>query len=448
MRLCTPRSKCVQAGPNCNRYWIGLVLTLILVSITFADTVSITQNPGQPRDPGVRAGAAGSGNPVPGLNTGELAMFNSTRATFEEVDGTAEGLGPRFNLDSCAGCHKHPATGGSSPAINPQIAVASASGARNTIPAFLTVNGPIREVRFKLNTDGSRDGGVKGIFTITGRSDAQGCNISQPDFSNTSNLSFRIPTPLFGAGLIEAISDTTIRANLTANGNMKQAFGISGRVNTNGNDGTVTRFGWKAQNKSLAIFSGEAYNVEQGVSNELFPNKRDESPSCQYGGSPNDQTNFTTGEMGDVMQFAIFARFLAAPTPAAGTQSTNNGANLFSAVGCALCHTPSLTTGRSSIAALTNKPVNLFSDLAVHAMGTGLADGVAQGNAGLDEFRTAPLWGLGQRIFFLHDGRTSDLVRAIAEHSSQGSEANMSIQRFNQLNPPQKQDILNFLRSL
>lgn len=402
----------------------------------------------QPNDPGVRAGAAAAGAPIAGLTTAELAMFSSSRITFQEVDDTDHGLGPRFNLDSCAGCHAYPATGGSSPSVNPQIAVASASGARNTIPPFLTLNGPVREVRFRFNPDGSRDGGVKALFTIAGRSDAAGCNLAQSDFTNTANLAFRIPTPLFGAGLIEAIPDTAIRSNLSANAGMKSAFGISGKLNTSGNDGTVTRFGWKAQNKSLAIFCGEAYNVEQGVSNELFPNKRDETAACQYGGSPNDQTNFVTGGASDVIQFAIFGRLLAAPTPAAATPSTTTGAALFTAVGCALCHTPTLTTGRSAIAALSSKRVNLYSDLAVHSMGSGLADNIIQGNAGPDEFRTAPLWGLGQRIFFLHDGRTSDLVRAIQEHSSQGSEANASVQHFSQLGRPEKQDVLNFLRSL
>ena len=81
-------------------------------------------------------------------------------------------------------------------------------------------------------------------------------------------------------------------------------------------------------------------------------------------------------------------------------------------------------------------------------MGTGLADNVSQGSAGGDQFRTAPLWGLGQRIFFLHDGRTKDLMQAIAAHASQGSEANQVIQNFNNLSNQQQQDLLNFLRSL
>jgi len=107
-----------------------------------------------------------------------------------------------------------------------------------------------------------------------------------------------------------------------------------------------------------------------------------------------------------------------------------------------------MTTGLSRIAGLSNKPVNMFSDLLVHNMAAGLADGVSQGNAGPDEFRSAPLWGLGQRLFFLHDGRTRDLLQAILAHDSPGSEADRSIDTFNQLSQSSRQDVLNFLRSL
>ena len=123
-------------------------------------------------------------------------------------------------------------------------------------------------------------------------------------------------------------------------------------------------------------------------------------------------------------------------------------------IGCALCHTPTLKTGTATVAALRNQNANLYSDLLVHDMGVGLADGVSQGQANGREFRTAPLWGLGQRLFFLHDGRSTDLLDAIAQHqsgsSSQGtaSEANGVIGNFNGLTDRQQQDILNFLRSL
>jgi CxxC motif-containing protein (DUF1111 family) len=130
-----------------------------------------------------------------------------------------------------------------------------------------------------------------------------------------------------------------------------------------------------------------------------------------------------------------------------------NGQALFSQIHCDSCHTPAMQTGNSSLTpGLSNQTAALFSDLLVHHMGSGLADNISQGNAGPDEFRTAPLWGVGQRIFFLHDGRSGpangELVHAIEQHSGDGSEANGVISLFNQLTPQQKQDLLNFLRSL
>ena len=129
--------------------------------------------------------------------------------------------------------------------------------------------------------------------------------------------------------------------------------------------------------------------------------------------------------------------------------SIARGRMLFETTGYALCHTPTLrTSDTGSVLVLRDKPANLFSDLLVHDMGAGLADGVSQGQAGPREFRTAPLWGVGQRIFFLHDGRTSNLLEAIRQHQSDGSEASLVVSRFYTLGPAYQQDILNFLRSL
>jgi CxxC motif-containing protein (DUF1111 family) len=129
---------------------------------------------------------------------------------------------------------------------------------------------------------------------------------------------------------------------------------------------------------------------------------------------------------------------------------------VFVSTGCALCHTPALSTGLATaggrgkppVPALTGKQVPLFSDLLVHHMGSGLADGITQGGAGPDEFRTAPLWGLGQRVYFLHDGRTSNLIQAITAHASQGSEANQIVRNYTTLSAQDQQDLINFLRSL
>jgi CxxC motif-containing protein (DUF1111 family) len=267
-------------------------------------------------------------------------------------------------------------------------------------------------------------------------------------------MTFRIPTPTFGLGLVESIPDKTILGNLRADPTGdKSRLGISGRVNRNGNDGTITRFGWKAQNKSLMIFSGEAYNVEIGVTNENFPNEREDDPACATNGTPESPAHFDgSGEHSDVTAFTGFMRFLAPPAPACTgfgcPPSVQNGRRLFFQLGCALCHTPTLITGASSTAALDRKPANLYSDLALHNMGSGLSDGVSQGLAGPDEFRTAPLWGVGQRAFFLHDGRADTLTEAIVAHDSRGSEASGVLRRYYGLSGAQKNDLVNFLKSL
>ncbi len=165
--------------------------------------------------------------------------------------------------------------------------------------------------------------------------------------------------------------------------------------------------------------------------------------------------------MPDWMQFQLMMRFTDAPQPAANpSASAQRGAAVFNQIGCAMCHTPQMITAPvMNSAVLQNRPVNLFSDLLVHHMGPQLADGVSQGQAGPDEFRTAPLWGVGQRLFFLHDGRTGDLLQAIQAHQSPAgtgaggisypaSEANVVINSFNMLSKNEKQAILDFLRAL
>jgi CxxC motif-containing protein (DUF1111 family) len=459
---------------------IVLLLALLVVGLfVFRDEIwpRVDSSP-VARDPGVRGGTAGAGGPLEGLTASELEIFSVGKEDFEEEEDVPDGLGPTMNLASCAGCHLQPSVGGTSPPLNPQITFANLKGATNIVPPFITRDGPIREARFVRNRDRTPDGGVHDLFSVAGRSDAPGCVLAQPDFKKElaeANVIFRIPTPLFGAGLIEQIPDKVILTNRVHEAPKKESLNIAGRPNivlaghaisgqgnNNGNDGTVARFGWKAQNKSLLLFSGEAYNVEMGITNELFQTERDETPACQFATVPNDVTNTngqtTAAAISAIDKFAFFARFLEPPMPSpdtpGGPESIARGRNLFDSTGCALCHTPTLNTGNSTVGALSNKPVNLYSDLLVHNMGRGLADGVTQGQAKPNEFRTAPLWGLGQRLFFLHDGRASDLLTATRAHQSGGfftggaSEANAVIKNFNRLRENQKQDILNFLRSL
>ncbi len=446
-----------------------------------------------PVDPGVQTAQRGTGAALASVlandNPGILSFFNDGQTRFqavESVSGNAagnNGLGPRFNSNSCSSCHAQPAPGGSGAAINPQAAFVSQGVAPDdATPSFITPTGPTREARFPffLNSNGtanlnSPNGGVEDLFTVSGRSDAGSCKLSQPDFAEAlaaNDVIFRIPTPVFGAGLLENLDDSTLLNKQAANSD--NDFGISGTFNRSGNDGTITRFGWKAQNKSLHMFAGEAYNVEMGVSNLLFPQDRPLPEEDQQGrglpanclnlsqgGYPEDTNNPSLSGpaiLDDVSAFADFMRTLA-PPPSGGvvlngtavsSTSIADGKSIFGAIGCATCHNETTgTTQPSSITgSLSKAAVHAYSDLEIHHMGTGLADNVSQGNAGGDQFRTAPLWGLGQRIFLLHDGRTTDLISAIQAHQSNGSEANAVIDNFDSLSNAQMQELLNFLRSL
>ncbi len=455
------------------------------LALLFAARIGLAQT-----DPGVQTASRGTGatiiNPSNDPN-GFTAFFNDGFNRFQEIETVSNsantGLGPRFNSNQCSSCHAQPAVGGSGAATNPQFLIISSGVAPDdTLPSFVTATGPTVEARapFFLNSSGeintkAPNGGVEDLFTVTGRSDAGSCSLIQPNFAAylaANDLIFRIPTPTFGAGLIENLDDSTLIANQV--NNLKNTLGIAGTFNHSGNDGTITRFGWKAQNKSLHIFAGEAYNVEMGVSNELFTQDRPLPEEEQATGLPSaclnlsgtgypeDTSNPTqttnAAVLDDVSAFANFMRFLAPPPPGGvvlnGSQVPTStiaaGSALFNSVGCANCHNPSpgVTQVSNFVPALSSVQVNAFSDIEIHKMGTRLADNVAQGSASGEEFRTAPLWGLGQRIFLLHDGRTTDLFTAIQDHKSSGSEATTVIENFNKLTTTQQQEVLDFLRSL
>lgn len=467
-----------------------------------------------------------SGNILPGIPFGSpffnfweagLAKFGDlVSVTGNPATEPLAGLGPRFNGNSCFMCHSQPAIGGSSPGqgtpqfvTNPQIPLATFRGAQNTVPAFVTPPGPVVEARFPLALDANNnpvnilDGSVQQLYTIKGRNDAPNpCTIVQPPFATeiaANNVILRIPTPTFGMGFIETTPDAVLQRNLLTSST--NTLGVKGRFNTTGNDQSITRFGWKAQNSSMLMFAGEASNVELGVTNELFPYER-RPGDCASNPTPEDfttPTNTTSSVNPDVIgsDIELESFFMFANTPPAQCDFTSglvgnapqclalgasatNGKTLFSQVGCSFCHTPSLTTGPSNFVDLNNATFQPFSDFAVHHMGSTLADGVSQGAAGPDEFRTAPLWGAGQRLFFLHDGRTPNIVSAVLKgHVSPanictsvtatsetftlngqaitipavttqtcGSESNLVVQKFQNLTCVQQQDVINFLRSL
>jgi hypothetical protein len=471
------------------------------------------------KDPGPRPNPDSAiPKPLPGLNNNEALLFIESLLRVSELEGTCDtcgqqppnvppidpdpnnpfsprglvnsaGMGPVFNADQCFICHSQPQIGGSSPHINPAQLIAHRLGGTNFVPAFEAPDGAFRETRFKYKPDGSRDGGVHSLFTVQGRSDAPQCRMQQPDFASEMeqrNVAFRIPLQLFGLGLIESIQDKAILANMNADREMKHRLGIAGHPNIVPNNGVISRFGWKAQNASITMFAGEAYNVEMGITNDLFPISRSEEDSCNLAYEPFDvpRTEALLYDnplklMPAWLMFTEFMRFVDAPHPIPLTENAQRGKALFTLIGCASCHTPSFKTpgvaspqlpsqeiGPHSVA-LRGQTVNLYSDLLVHHMGATLADNVIQGNAGPDEFRTTPLWGLGQRLFFLHDGRTRDLLTAIRDHRSAAhsdggdnpvrdsesgnfgpSEANRVVDIFDALLPRDQQAILNFLRAL
>ena len=506
-----------------NARWRRGALTTLFM---FASSVSFAQ-----RDPGVRSGPPGGGDPLPGLTSVELSLFNEgiqraiqleaacddcmdvTLGSFTDprlanlvTRTNSAGLGARFNGDQCTVCHNQPALGGSGGFLvpNPQAPpnmrrrpenpmfdlIAHRKGATNEVPSFIHQYGPIREVRFARKPDGTPDGGVHQLFTVVGRTDIGSSTCTEAalppvDFDSElrrGNLRFRIPLQLFGLGMIDGIQDSEILERHAATAAIRAQLGIGGVPNRSGNDGTITRFGWKAQNKSLAIFAGEAYNVEMGVTNDVFPQATYEGPDCSVDKSePNDITRTDPDDarnqsffnplhiLPDWLEFALFMRFLDAPKPVAFSASAQRGEQLFGidpahpGVGCFACHSPQMITpSKSETEALQNVTAHLFSDLLVHHMGRDLADDITQGAATGDMFRTTPLWGVGQRLFFLHDGRTSDLLQAIESHYAPAgdcedtrgapcygpSEANSVMLRFNALPRSDKQALLEFLRSL
>ena len=396
-------------------------LTLALVAVSLLSIVTLAQT-----DPGVQSGSRGTGAALSSVladdNAGILAFFNDGQGRFQEVDTvSSNGLGPRFNSNSCSSCHAQPAIGGSGPASNPQAQFTTNGVApKDKTPYFITPTGPTVEARFPFffNKNGSvnvnsPNGGVETIFTVSGRPDAGACSLAQPSFTSAkavNNIIFRIPTPVFGAGLLENLDDSTLLLNQAKN--LNNRLGISGSFNRNGNDGTISRFGWKAQNKSLHTFSGEAYNVEMGISNSLFPQDRplpgeDGSGSSGLTGLPSSCLNLTgngypedtnnwaasgAGILDDASAFANFMRGLAPPPTGSvvlngstvSASSIANGSALFSSIGCATCHNPTPgTTQKSKITgSLSSAVVSAYTDVEVHHMGTLLTDNVGQGGPG------------------------------------------------------------------
>jgi CxxC motif-containing protein (DUF1111 family) len=381
------------------------------------------------------------GDPLPGLSTQQTADFTLGREEFQVVDGPADGLGPVFNAQSCNACHTQPV-------VNGTVTPGGASAFTETRAG-------------KLNPDGSfypltnEDGSLFHLTSLTPTSQ----EIVPPD---ATIVAHRKTTPLFGAGVIEAIQDRTILANV----NSAHADGVIGRaavltdpvtkaIGTN----KVGRFGWKDQESTLLAFSGDAYLNEVGITNRFFTT--DLAPDGNYAvlvkAEPSGYSPTTLQDppenpalpegptnKDDIARFTDFMELLAPPPTLPLTRQAFQGQQLFRQINCVACHTPSMQTGPSSVRALAFQNVALYSDLLLHHMGS-LGDGIAQAAAQPDEMRTAPLWGLRGRSPFLHDGRASTIDEAIRLHDG---EADAARGRYIQLTPQQQKEILAFLNSI
>lgn len=484
-------------------------MSKLISAVAIASAAALTLSSGsalwaQVTDPGVRGGPAGAGTfqatltqfeqesecpsqqtfmQTIGVPVGEITNNNCAGSPFPVVIQSG-GLGPAFNSNSCSSCHAQPAVGGSSPASNPLFGVYNLMGAKNAMPFFESRSGPALVARFphQLNNLSLPDGFVHQLFTIAGRSDATACpSLGQPSFAKAStemDLALRQPLPVFGDGYIEIIQNVDIINNLNQNLTQKQALGIGGVAQIT-DDGSVSRFGWKGQWRAILPAVGAEENIELGLTNEMFPTETNQNiKACAtINAVPEDASNYQYWSTNQgAWNFdansgrnAIFIRFLEQPTPACaigqdcsscpGTGGCANGYTQFNTIGCNLCHTVSFTTPAGSIPQMGHVTTNLFSDLVLHHMGPCLADNVTQGSAQGDMFRTPPLWNVGQRVFFMHDGRTRDIVAAIEDHSSivttctgnsqyQASEANAVVSAFNALSLTNQQNLVNFLRSL
>ena len=364
------------------------------------------------------------GDPLPGISGAEFEEFTLGLDDFTEVESVEEGLGPAFNGSSCAVCHSVPAIGGAG-------VVAEVRAAR-------------RDEHGEFVELAPSSGSLFQIFSIP----THKCQPVIPPEANV--ISRRVPIPLFGAGLVEAIPDDLLLA--LEDPLDRNRDGISGRAAIVTDVATglrrVGRFGWKAQIATLLTFSGDAYTNEMGITNDMFPLEplggisQARLRECDLVKDPEDFVDPRTGKRA-IDNFESFMKFLAPLPRGVITDEVRTGEQVFTALGCSSCHVPVLTTGANASAALNRKTVALFSDLLLHDVGTG--DGIEQEAAQQNEIRTPALWGLRQRRPLLHDGSAPTVADAINRHDG---EAAGVMRRYRTATEELRRALLAFLDSL
>jgi CxxC motif-containing protein (DUF1111 family) len=389
------------------------VRAILIAALIFAAAFSTAQSQ-----------SGGPGAPLAGITPVEFEEFRLGLDDFMEVEATEEGLGPAFNGTSCAVCHNVPAVGGGG------IIAELRAGRRNARGEFETLDSS-GETLFHL-------------FSVPGH----GCQPVVP--ADATVFARRVPIPLFGAGLVEAIPDDTIRA--LEDPVDRDRDGVSGRAalvtDVASGERRVGRFGWKAQHATLLTFGADAYRNEMGITNDVFPEEVAYGVSaaqmrlCDRFPDPEDIRDPLTRRRG-IDNFASFMRLLAPVARGGIDDEIRAGEQIFTAIGCATCHVPAMQTGPSANPVFHRKVVPLFSDLLLHDVGTG--DGIRQGVAEPNEIRTPALWGLRLRRPLLHDGSAGTAEEAVSRHAG---EAALARRGFERLPDADRAALLAFLRSL
>jgi CxxC motif-containing protein (DUF1111 family) len=362
------------------------------------------------------------GDPLPQLPQAQLNRFRAGQEEFLAVRDPIDGLGPAYNGTSCGACHNNPAVGGGG------IVSVTLAGRKNEDGSFTPLAG----------------GTLFPLFSIPNHT----CQAQIPAEANV--IAHRISIPLFGSGLIEAIPDETLLA--LEDPDDRDQDGIRGRaariVDIATGQPRIGRFGWKAQTATLLSFAAGALRTEMGITNDLFPKESavgvdaERLKLCDTVPDPEDVKDRRTGLRG-IDRLEAFLRYLAPVERVQLDDTSARGELLFGSAGCPSCHVPVLTTGPSSDPALDLRPLSLYSDLLLHDVGTG--DGIPQGTAGPDEFRTPALWGLRFRRPLLHNGSAATADEAVRRHSG---EAARVIEKYIGMSVEERSALVAFLMSL
>jgi CxxC motif-containing protein (DUF1111 family) len=363
------------------------------------------------------------GDPVRGLSAADRARFDSGRAVFDSTFTPETGLGPLFNADGCGECHEDPAAGGTGDEVERHAT------------AFNVVAPPGTRQCDELVAQG---GFVYQNHVTPALHAALGID-SEPIPPAATALAHRTTPEIFGFGLLDAVPDSEILAY--ADSADSNHDGISGRPNRFF-DGRLGRFGRKALVPTLLEFNEGAFSAEQGVTTPAVPTEETVAGTPAPPGTdpaPDPELSATKAEL-----VTTFVRLLAPPAPLKRSHEARQGQDVFTRVGCAGCHRPSLTTGPGPIAALNRKTVDAYTDLLLHDMGPELGD-ICLALATPTEFRTEPLMGLHLKKVFLHDGRATTVEQAVELH---GGEATKARDAFRALPPGERAALLAFLKTL